>query len=288
MIDRRFRAFRKSDTRSFTLVELLVAIAITGFILVAMFTMISMADSVWRQGIGRVDNFTRARAMLDLIAGDVEGGVFRPDLPAFGTLAGTDTFAATNGIYVLSSSSSPAITNAFYTRRAGVGSNVRDLSLVIYSLTSATNAALNRSYLSVPWTPPAAGWSATLPFQNNLPSTAATAMDTAEGVVGFEMLFMRSDGTLTNAYSGYQAANPVVGVVAGLAVVDTPTLQFLNAQNKLTTLETSMATVLSGTNSPKAEWDASMAGSTFYQSYPESMRPGLKTFERSVYCREGF
>jgi hypothetical protein len=287
MIEQRFHAYRKLDTRSFTLVEMLVAIAITGLILVAMFTMISLADSVWRQGIGRVDNFTRARAMLDLITGDLEGGVFRPDLPAFGTFCTGDTVITANGRSVLQNSSAVS-TNAFYTRRAGVGASVRDLSLVIYSLNGTANAALNRSYLSVPWTPTGSSWASVLPFQTSQPNTsAATAMDTAEGVVGFELLFLRSDGSLTNAYSGYQASNPVVGLVVGLAVVDTPTLQFLNAQNKLSTLEAGMATAITGTNSPKSEWDVAMT-STFYQSYPESMRSGLKTFERSVYCRTGF
>jgi len=286
MLSRRFHVFRKPQKRSFTLVEMLVAIAITGLILTTMLTMVSLAGRVWGEGIAQVDNFTRARAMLDLISGDIQGGVFRPDLPAFGTFGTGDTLVVTNGMSELQNPAALS-TNAFYTRRAGVGTGMRDLSLVVYSPSGATNAALNRSYLSVPWTP-SGNWSSVLPFQTNQPGTAtATAMDTAEGVVGFELLFLRSDGSLTNAYGGYQASNPVVGAVVGLAVVDSRTLHLLNQQNKLSTLEASMSSMLTGTNSPKAEWDEALT-SSFYQGYPDTMGSGLKTFERFAFCKKAF
>jgi hypothetical protein len=265
---------------------MLVAIAITALILSTMLSMVSMADRVWGEGIAQVDNFTRARATLDLISGDIEGGVFRPDLPAFGTFCAGDALVVTNGMSELQNVSAFS-TNAFYTRRAGVGTDMRDLSLVVYSPSGATNAALNRSYLSVPWTPTGT-WSSLLPFQSSQPSTAsATTMDTADGVVGFELLFLRSDGSLTNIYGGYQASNPVEGAVVGLAVVDSRTLYLLNQQNKLSTLETSLAGMLTGTNSPKAEWDEALT-SSFYQSYPPPMGSGLKTFERFVFCKKAF
>jgi prepilin-type N-terminal cleavage/methylation domain-containing protein len=146
----------RHPTASFTLVEILVALAIFSVVLVILGSMLTFAGSIYKDGHGRVENFTKSRAMLDLIAGDLQNGVFRPDLPAFGT---GSQYGTTNGMTALFNAGP---TNAFYTRRAGVGANVRPLSLVVYSLT-ATTATLQRSDYAVPWTP-ATDWSGYLPL----------------------------------------------------------------------------------------------------------------------------
>ena len=293
MLPQGYASNRAAAHAGFTLIELLVAIAVMALILQVMFSMIKLAGSAWSQGHSRIDNFTRARAMLDLIAGDVERGVFRTDLPAFCT---GNALVTGSGVTSLQSTGTNSIV-AFFTCRPGVGNNERDLSLVSYSLVTSSNAALNRSYLSIPWTPPGGStgnWSSMLPFQADLApvisGSSVTPMNTAQGVVGFELLFRRSDGSLTNSYTGYQPANPVVGVVIGLAVIDSQTLLLLNQQSKLATLKSALAStaVLTGTNSAKAEWDAALNAGTFFQGYPSAVKTGLKTFERDVFCESAF
>jgi hypothetical protein len=285
MSSRRSCSLRLVALRSFTLVEMLVAIAVLSLIMLVMLSMLELAGNAWSEGYSRIDNFTRARTMLDVITGDIQRGVFRPDLPAFGT---GNTLATTNGVSVLENPSTDS-TNAFFTRRAGVGTDMRNLSLVVYYLDSSTNAVLNRSYLSVPWTP-TGNWSSVLPFGADLATTisSATPLDTAQGVVGFQLLFLRSDGSLNTNYTGYVSANPVVGITVGLAVVDGKTLQILNQENKLATLKNVMAGALTGTNSPKTDWDSTLNVSGFYQNYPTPLKVGLKTFERDVFCETPF
>jgi len=271
---------------SFTLVEMLVAVTILSLMLALMFSMVGMVFHATNEGQGRIDNSMRARVMLDVLADDIEGGVFRPDLPAFGTNNGLLT---TNGISTLTNGASAV---AFYTRSPGILANARNLSLVIYRLDGSTNAIFRRDQLAVPWTAPASNWSSTVPFQGELSTGIdnATSQNMAEGVVGFSLFFCRADQSITNVYSGYQSTNPVVAVGVALAMVDTRTLQILNQTGKLNALTQALGSsgALTGTNSAKADWDVLLESSGFFQNYPAGLSTGLKTFERIIPCTPPF
>ena len=273
-----------SGQSSFTLVEILVALAILSFILVIMSRMLGLTSSAYSEGRSRIDDFTKGRAMMDLIAGDIQKGIFRPDLAAFGL---GSQFATNNGALFLLNNGA---TNAFFTRRAGVGANVRDLSLVSYTLV-LTNAVLERSDYAVPWTP-AGDWASSLPFGTNLDAVLpnASAREAANGVIALELAFQRQDGSLTNAYSGYIATNPVVAVGIGLAVIDRQTLKLLSPQNLAdinAMLVGSFTQSVLQTNGIKAGWDAALTGA-FFSAYPKPLATGLKTFERWVPCQPPF
>jgi prepilin-type N-terminal cleavage/methylation domain-containing protein len=277
---------RHSCPSSFTLVEMLVAMAILALMLALMFNLLQLTMTASRMEKSRIDNFTRARALLDVIAGDIEGGVFRPDLAAFGTNNGV---SSTNGISFMTNGS--ALT-AFYTRNPGLQANSRNLSLVIYRLDGSTNAFFRRDQLSVPWTVPGTSWTGNIPFQGELASDAnsTTAQEIAGGVVGFQLYFCRSDQSITNRYSGYQAANPVIAVGVALAVVDSQSLNLLNTTGKLNSLTQTLSSssVISGTNSVKAEWDIYMNSPGFFQANPTPLGVGIETFERKVTCNPPF
>ncbi len=279
------RKARRRGTPAFTLVEVLVAIAVLSFLLLILARMMGMVSGAYRQGNNRIDNFTKSRAMLDLIAGDLQKGVYRPDLPAFGT---GSQWVTNNGI---SSLTNTASTNAFFTRRAGIGSNVRDLSLVIYTLDISTNAVLQRSDYAIPWAAPTS-WTNSIPFSTSMDALLdkTTSRQVAEGVVAFGLAFQRQDGSLTNAYSGYNATNPVVAIGIGLAVVDLQTEQSLGMAN-LAKISSSLATIFStsiiNTNGIKAGWDKAMTNG-FFADYPKALGGGLKTFERWVPCQPPF
>jgi prepilin-type N-terminal cleavage/methylation domain-containing protein len=276
----------RSDTRSFTLIEMLVAMTILALIMAMMFSLMSITFHANTVEQSNVDNFTRARAMLDAIASDVENGVFRQDLAAFGTQNG---FTTNNGLSYLTNGS-PA--TAFYTRIPGVASDSRNLSLVVYKLDGSTNAIFMRDQLPVPWAVPGANWSSTLPFQTDLATamTNATPQDVAQGVVGFQLFFCRSDQSITNSCLGYQPNNPIISVGVAFVVVDSRALQTLNLTGKLSALTNSLtsASVLTGTNSAKADWDRYIESSAFNKNYPANLGGGLKTFERLVPCNPPF
>ncbi len=277
---------RRSNPSSFTLVEMLVAMAILALMLALMFNLLQLTMTASQMEKSRIDNFTRARALLDVIAGDLEGGVFRPDLAAFGTDNGV---YSTNGISFMTNG---AALTAFYTRNPGLQANSRNLSLVIYRLDGSTNAFFRRDQLSVPWVVPGASWAANIPFQGELSADASstTPQDIAGGVVGFQLYFCHSDQSITNRYVGYEASNPVIAVGVALAVVDSQALNLLNTSGKLNNLTQTLSssTVISGTNSVKAEWDIYMNSPGFFQSYPVPLGPGMETFERRITCNPPF
>ena len=275
--------------QSFTMIEMMVALSILSFMLVSLAQVAGLASRAFHLGHDRVDNFTKSRAMLDLLANDLQRAVFRGDLPIFGTGAPAASATATpNGPYYFTATT---FTNAFYTRMPGVGgagAQMRDLSLVSYALSTgalgADKAALERSDLPVSWT-----GAQKVSFQGDLGPLlqGATVREVAPGVVGFRLAFRRADGTLIDQsqYAGYDAANPVVAVDIGLTVIADKCLNRLSAQ-QVQDIQNALAQASLGFTSVKSSWDQETLNATFYANYPKALGlgEGLKTFERWVAC----
>ena len=274
--------------RGFTLIEMLVSISIVSFMLIMLAQITSLTEKAWRMEQNRIDNFTKARSMLDLITDDLQRAVFRGDLPAFGTggPAASPAVSAT-GLYYFTGTS---FTNAFYTRIAGVptvaATPVRDLSLVSYVLTTTAGpdkSILQRSDLAVPWTS-----SQNILFQGNLSDVLANApptpLEVAPGVVGFRLAFRRADGTMIDqsGYTGYSSSNPVVAVDVGIAVIGKQDLATLSGP-QITALQNAFAGATIS-NGIKASWDKTVLTPTFYAAYPKDLGGSIKTFERWVAC----
>lgn len=293
----------KSSARQpgFTLVEMLVAVSIMSFMLLMMVQITGLAERAWRSQQDRIDNFSKARSMVDMFTDDMQRAVFRGDLPIFGTggpsAMPTDT---AGGNYYFTSTS---FATTFYTQLPGVPSSastaVRDVSLVSYALTAVSGGTdrivLQRSDLAVPWTS-----SQNILFQGDintvLQNSAATARTIAPGVVGFRLAFRLSDGSIidpsqtTGGYTGYNPANPVVAVDVGIAVIGKESLAELSTA-QIQNIQKALANPLSFATSPvtngiKATWDQKVLTSSFYSGsgYPKDLGGGLKTFERWVAC----
>jgi prepilin-type N-terminal cleavage/methylation domain-containing protein len=268
-----------SRRNAFTLVEVLVAVAVFGFIMVMLAEMSTMVSSGWQQGASRVDNFVKSRAMLDLITADLQHAVIRPDLPIFQT-GGTESGP-------LGGFSGGTYSASFFTRVSGIpaaGASVRSVSYVIYGIVSTGDSdkiVLQRADLAIPWTGGAAG----IPFQGDLSAAMknAVAREMAPGVVGFQFLFRRADGTITTTYTGSNATNSVVAVGVAIAVIGTQTLTKISAPN-LSAIQTTLAAAVQNASpitSVKALWDAQFTPS-FYAGYPKDLGANLKTYERWV------
>jgi len=289
-----------SSRLGFTLVEMLVAVSIMSFMLLMMAQITGLAEQAWRMEQNRIDNFAKARAMVDMFTDDMQRAVVRGDLPIFGSGAPAATPTSTsNGLYYFTGTT---FTTAFYTRLPGVpasaSTSVRDVSLVSYALNSVNQGAdkvvLQRSDLAVPWTS-----SQNILFQGDintvLQNSPATAREVAPGVVGFRVAFRLADGTMidpgqgSTKYVGYNPANPVVAVDVGVAVIGKQTLALLSAA-QIAAIQSAFNAPLTFTSSSvgngiKANWDQNVLP-TFYSapSYPKELGGGLKTFERWVAC----
>lgn len=258
----------------FTLLEILVAVAVLGILVLILAQIFGTMNSAWLYGQGKVNNFTKGRAMLNLLESDLYAGVFRSDLAAF-----------PGGVF------------KFYTARPGVPvepGTLRNISLIQYALmTGTTNglptSTLERSDMPVSWTDA----STYLAFGNTAGfiSTASgattgtlTPRDTAPGVVAFQAVFIQADGSLSTTVftpalsaSGTTNTNPTRGIGVTLAVIDDQAMKLLSA-TQVTALQTGFAGTVTGTRSVKAEWENYLNTIT-WSSYPKNLGTGIGIFE---------
>lgn len=68
----------KRRTRAFTLVELLLALAITTVLVLVLVNVVSAALNVWEQGRNQIDTLANARQVLGRIADELKGAVASP------------------------------------------------------------------------------------------------------------------------------------------------------------------------------------------------------------------
>jgi len=279
----------RADSRaSFTLVEMLVAVSVLGIIVLLMAQSANLVSKASRDGTSGVDNFTKSRAMLDLIASDLQHAVIRPDLPIFQT----GGILNTNGIGGFTNGAYAAI---LFTRIPGIPNAssvpVRNISLVSYAIVVPTNSsdkiALERSDLAILW-----NQGADIAFQGDLTTLAGTATprEMAPGVVGFQLSFRRADGTVSTQYTGYNAANPVVAVGVTLAVVGDQALAELTPSflsQIQSTLTNNTPTATNNIPGVKTLWNANLT-SAFYDLYPKDLATNLKTFERWIVPSQPF
>jgi prepilin-type N-terminal cleavage/methylation domain-containing protein len=282
--------------RGFTLVELMVAMAILSIMGLGLAQVLSLSLQTWQQGRIRADCYTKARAVLDVVTADIQRGVFRPDLKNFPS----------------SLTSPPSFT--FYTRSAGIntgGGSVRPVSLVTYQLSTNPNLRgyLLRSENTIVWSA-----SSNLNFLQQLTPVSAAPAPTmgppndllSTGIVDFEMIFLLANGTTVLA-KNYQSPtlSPVVTIGMAVAVIDDGVMTQLQpaTSSKFSNIQTALegalpsnsmaanssagVTTYSSSNyyrSIKELWDPALA--PFYQnnSYPKAFAIGFKTFERFVPC----
>jgi prepilin-type N-terminal cleavage/methylation domain-containing protein len=275
-----------SSQRCFTLIEMLVAVSVMSLMLFMMAVITGTVEQAWRMEQNRIDNFSKARSMVDMVTDDLQRAVIRGDLPVFGAGAPTNSPTATSsGLYYFTGTT---FTNAFYTRMPGIPSvatsQVRDLSLVSYALNTTNSSdkiVLQRSDLAVPWTS-----AQNVAFQGDMSTLLANATprEVAPGVVGFRLAFRRADGTMIDEsqYTGFNSTNPVVAVDVGLAVIGSRSLAQLNA-TQIQTIKTAFANATIS-NGVKASWDQNVLTPSFYTAYPKDFGTGIKTFERWVNC----
>jgi prepilin-type N-terminal cleavage/methylation domain-containing protein len=69
---------------AFTLTELMVSMAILGLIMVMLFGIFEQVNKAWLNGENRVETFTQARAIMDLMSRELSQAVATPKISFFG------------------------------------------------------------------------------------------------------------------------------------------------------------------------------------------------------------
>src|SRR4051812_21508269 len=64
------------ETNAFTLIELLVAMLVLALMAIVLAQMLSATSQIWLAGQAKANNFTKGRAMLDLLARDLQTGIY--------------------------------------------------------------------------------------------------------------------------------------------------------------------------------------------------------------------
>lgn len=266
-----FCLFRSSQgqRKGFTLIEMLVAIAVLTLLMVAMSQISTAITRMVGDGKRRTDNFTKARSTMEVFMRDVKAGIFRGDIAAFKDAAGQNAIC-------------------FYTGRPGIGSGMRNVSLVLYSL-DPTTGVLQRGALPIAWsgqqgTPEmiSFGYLTQLPkFSEIVPE------DMAEGVLRMEINFLDEVGGLSKSYKA-TSPNRTRAVGITLAVIDQDTMKLLtNAQiARLTDPGTAGSLPDDSAQSPgqplKKYWEGLIGSADFFDGYPAQLRSSLRIYERYV------
>ncbi len=246
------RVSRGRPVASFSLVELLVSMAVLTLLLAILSSFFITINSTWLMGKSTINNFTKARSSLDIMTLDYQLGIFRPDVPAF--VNGSNTF------YTLRQSSST------------VGDSPR--SLICYQIeSSTTNSVLQRAANTV----------ATIPFTQTTIPAATNFLNMVNGVLKMQLTFVTPTGTTS---TNYATGDLAVGI--DLAIVDDATLSVLVSSGKLATLSADPAFTVASGQSPYQIWQANFSHTTGaanpinYANYPGNIKHGVQFFERYV------
>lgn len=241
------------------MIEMLCAVAVLAFLFTLMAQMLGTITRSCSEGQQRVNNLTKARSMLDMMARDIQSGLYRSDLS--GTV-----------------SSSASVILSLYTQRPGIGAGnlTRNVSLVRYAIDTSSGSTLQRWDYAVDWTP----GNPAIPFSDpsyKLPQS--TPRDTAPGVLACGVQFIQGDGQIVTAYNSSVRA---VGIT--MAVVDDTTFVQLSNTGKLSKLIGLFPASPGGTErSLKSYWERQLESAHVWSGdYPQSLGTGLKIFERYV------
>src|ERR1035437_5758317 len=75
-----FRSCVEDNRVAFTLIELLASMAILALIMVMLFSAFEQISKAWTQGESRVETFTEARAVLDLMSRELSQAIATPQI----------------------------------------------------------------------------------------------------------------------------------------------------------------------------------------------------------------
>jgi len=215
----------QQNRRAFTLIEMLVAITILAAMILLFAQIFGSINHAWGRGREKMDNYAKARALLNRIQTDLQGIVVRGDLTLFPVSNGKSDFA-------------------FYTLQKGFnggGRDIRTLSFIKYAASKDTGEGkLIRSdktfsstdspaFAAAPTPNPSPSPVAfpTPPVQiDDMPAENDSAV-LSQGTLGFAYGFLHPDGKFYPTYSrtdsGGKELSKAIAVTVALAIIDNRT-----------------------------------------------------------------
>jgi prepilin-type N-terminal cleavage/methylation domain-containing protein len=279
----------------FTLVELLVSITVLSIMLLFLGQAMGVISNLWINGIGIVDNYSKARNVMSIMDRDIQAMAMRPDLPAF-----------------VDNNSPPNPACAFYTNIQGYDatSEDRNVSLVQYvlSTTGSTAGTLERYNYGMNYPTstsastaisPAIPATVTTPTNPNPLSqltsiTAPGKEPLAAGVILFQWQFVDGAGNFSTPtssapfpydYTAPSASSNPRAIVISLLVLNNSAFNLATKQGLITSIQNQFTAGSPSTTQTYSQyWDGILNPSTgtFGSSLPASIRTGFKVFQRYV------
>ncbi len=258
----------RSGPRAFSILELLVAMAILALLLTLMASMVTSVSTRWRSTFDRVDNFTKARISLEVIGRDVRRGIIQPGLANF-PLEGASS--------------------AFRLVTQSLGTGDRALSVVEYRAVGP-GASTDPNELGLVRTSLPVDFGDTLPFGSgellfSQFNTAPTDDQLGPGILLFKYQFVQNDGVLRDTFTyDFEDPNSPTScrlLVVALLVVDETALDQLEATGQLNSLINHFDSAAGPNERYRRHWMDLRQGNAFMNGMPEAVRGGIEIYERS-------
>ena len=277
----------------FTLVELLVVMAVLS-LLVVMFTQLMNGAALGvNQGTRRIEEDTEARLVLDRLASDFAGMLRRDDVDySFVRQAGDDFLS----FYTQTEPGKPASASGVPTPVPGVQRTTALVGVRINTNTSSLDygrlerAAVDLSSNGLTFAPTQNGvYAPSFTQPNSLPViTDAEYHLLGRGVFRFEICFLYKDPnsgavTLLATLPPSTARSGIQALVVAVAVLDATSRRTITTA-QLAELHTALADYTdqnaSGNRDIAAVWGDAVNSSTFVTDLPLPIRQGVKVYQR--------
>ena len=268
---------RLNTSRAFTLVEVLVAVSVLTIIFSILVSILGTMSSAWRTSRNQMDNFAKARALLNVLHNDLRNSVIRQDLPSF----------TENNKNELS----------FFVRNFGQqkeSKTARPLTYVTYAIIEVNGRkVLERADHPYDFIGDIPDWQPhdvddTTGIKLNQPS-AAIHRDVCEGILAFRYYFINEDGTTSSEFNTTGEARTKAVLVA-FVVASEKASEFLREMDKTDELSRKLMSMTPSADGwkVKAKWKDYLLAPETLEEYPAQVLSSVRVYQRVTPINPGY
>ncbi len=253
--------YRQSQIKAFTLIEMLVAIAVLALLTVMITQITSLSSKAINDSTKRIDGLTQARLVLDRIGIDLAARPKRSDLGlSFTKAIGNDQFE-------------------FYSEVSGY-SGGRHFSVVGYRIQELNvyrYFQLERGVPGTDWS----GTSTVLFLPQTLPVIADVDYEIISNcILRLEFCYLKIDGTYSN--TAKSDLSDVSAVAVAVAVLDINSRKMITS-SQVRQLAAALPDSVEG-NDPISIWHTSMSQASFGAGVSQQVIQAIRLYQRVYYA----